>query len=144
MNSRDLSSVEPAFRVSSTEFSSLKPILAKILDAISRDDFAAIADHLTEQVELQISGFPSMDGCWRGREHVMQALTANFDKVTEQKPEPESVIEQGNQIAMLIRESGRWKESGHPYRVRGVIWWTFDGNRLARVEEFIGPTRDQN
>ena len=101
MNSRDLSSVEPAFRVSSTESSSLKPILTKILDAISRDNFAAIADHLTDQVELHISGFPSMDGSWRGREHVMQALAANFDKVTEQKPEPESVIEQGNQIAIM-------------------------------------------
>jgi len=142
MESRDLSGVESAFQVTAAESSSLKPVLAKILNAIKHDDFAAIAEHLTEQVELHIAGFQAMDGSWRGRERVLEAMAANFGQITEQKPETEALIEQGNRIAMLIRESGRWKESGNSYSVRGVIWWTFEGNRLTRVEEFFGPTRD--
>ena len=69
----------------------------------------------------------------------MEAMAANFDRITDQKPEPQAIIEQGNCVAMLIREQGRWKQDGKPYSVRGVIWWTFEGERVAKVEEFVLP-----
>jgi|KBSSwiStaDraftv2_1062776.scaffolds.fasta_scaffold511889_2 ketosteroid isomerase-like protein len=139
MSERDFSRVASAFKPKTCDQPSLQGVLGEVLSAISRNDFAAISPHFTDEAELHIRGFESISGSWRGRDAVMTAIAANFESVTGQKPESEALIEQGNNIAMLIREEGRWKQTGKPYRVRGVIWWTFDGERISKVEEFVLP-----
>jgi ketosteroid isomerase-like protein len=139
MSERNFSEVESALKTRASEHPSRHAVLTEILGAIGQNDFAAVAKHLTEHAELHISGTHFMDGSWRGRDKVLGAIAANFDRITEQKSEVEAMIQQGDAIALLIREHGRLKPDGKPYGVRGVIWWTFEGDRLARVEEFLHP-----
>jgi len=140
MNERNFSHVESTLRTKGGEGQNRHGLLTDILGAIQRNEFGAIAAQLTEDAELEISGFGPMDGAWRGRDAVVAAIAANFEKVTEQTSEVEAMVQEGDAIVVLIREQGRWKADGKPYRVRGVIWWTFTGDRLARVEEFLRAT----
>jgi hypothetical protein len=37
-------------------------------------------------------------------------------------------------------ESGYLRETGQRYEAPGVIWWTFAGAQIRRVEEFVYTT----
>lgn len=137
MDVRDFSDVESAIKARNSDRPNHLAVLTEILAAIARNDFAAIATHLTSDVELHISGCQFLDGSWKGQQTVLGAMAANFGKVTDQKSELDSMVQQGDTIAAMIREHGRLKEDGTAYRIRGVIWYSFAGDRLARVEEFF-------
>ena len=40
---------------------------------------------------------------------------------------------------MLLHETGNFKATRKKYEVRGVMWYTFDGLLLKRIEEFVRP-----
>ena len=67
----------------------------------------------------------------------MPAITANFAKITEQVPEIESMIQQDDSIALVLRENGKLVEDGQPYRIRGVMWFEFESAKVKRIEEFL-------
>ena len=54
-----------------------------------------------------------------------------------QKAEIESMISQGEQVAVLVRESGVVKSSGQAYSVRGVQWFTFANGKIKKIDEII-------
>jgi len=112
-------------------------VLHAAFDAIVQGNFEAFGDSVTEDVELNISGFGALDGRWKGRDQVVAATRRNFGMVAEQKPEIEGMISQGDSIAVLLRESGILKSNGQAYRVRGVQWFTFAGDRIKKVDEVI-------
>ncbi len=62
-----------------------------------------------EDVQFEIHGFPALEGSSYGREAVLHAILSNFDKVTQQIPKIEGLIEQGNSVAMLLHETGIFK-----------------------------------
>jgi hypothetical protein len=109
--------------------------LLGVYDAVGRGDFEALGAFLTEDVEFDIRGFGPMDGNWRGREPVIKAVRANFGLLADQKPEMESMIAQGDSIAVLFRESGMFKPDGRGYGVRVVQWLTFAGGKIAKIDE---------
>jgi ketosteroid isomerase-like protein len=78
-----------------------------------------------------------LDGTWRGREEVLAATRRNFAEVADQKPAVESMISQGDSVAVLLRESGILKSSGQPYSVRGVQWFTFAGGKIKKIDEIV-------
>lgn len=106
-------------------------------DAIIQGNFEVFAQAITDDVELNISGFGALDGSWRGREAVVAATRKNFALLAEQKPEIESMISQDGQTAVLLRESGIFKSNGQAYSVRGVQWFTFADGKIKRIDEVI-------
>ncbi len=111
--------------------------LKKLLSAIEQNDFQALPQYLADDIELHIHGVPGMSGSWKGLAEVLGAVEANFRQLTEQKPEVVSMIQEGDAIAVRIRETGRFRESGKRYETRGVVWYTLDGDRVKKVEEFL-------
>src|ERR1700681_3228914 len=81
-------------------------VLHAAFDTIIQGDFDAFGELVTDDIELAICGFPALDGTWRGREEVVAATRRNFAQLGDQKPEIESMISQGEQVAVLVRESG--------------------------------------
>ena len=78
-----------------------------MLNDIASNTFSTLPQHFTEGIELHIHGFPELNGAWHGCDAVVKALANNFGKVTDQIPQIETVIiEQGDNIAMLINETG--------------------------------------
>jgi ketosteroid isomerase-like protein len=133
MSVRNFTAVQQALEADARP--SRKAVLGTILGLIEKNNFAALESHFTEATELHISGFPSIDGSWKGRQEVVEAIARNFGKIAEQHSRVEAMIEQGDSIALLMSEHGVL--NGEPYRVRGVLWWTFEGDQVARTEEFV-------
>jgi uncharacterized protein len=121
--------------------SNSQTVLHRAYDAIIQGDFSLFAESLTEDVELRICGFGPMDGAWRGRDEVVAATRRNFALVANQKPEVESMISQGDSIAVLLRESGMFKSSGQTYSVRGVQWFTFANGKIKRIDQVVAQLR---
>jgi ketosteroid isomerase-like protein len=115
-------------------------VLHAAFDAIIRGDFEAFAASVTDDVELNISGFGPLDGAWRGRAEVVAATRKNFALLGEQKPEIESIISEGDRTAVLLRESGIFKSNGQPYSVRGVQWFTFADGKIRKIDEIIATS----
>jgi ketosteroid isomerase-like protein len=106
-------------------------------EAVIRGDFEALGAYFTDDVELDVRGIGTMDGNWRGRKPVVEAARANFGQLSSQKPEIESMISQGDSIAVLFHESGVFKLDGSDYRFRVVQWFTFADGKVKRIDEVI-------
>ena len=112
-------------------------VLHATFDAIIQGNFEAFRDLVADDVELNVCGFGLLDGTWRGRDDVVAATRRNFGLVANQKPEIESIIAQGDCVAVLLRESGVFQSSGKAYSVRGVQWFTFSDGKIKKIDEII-------
>ncbi|MBM3764942.1 MAG: nuclear transport factor 2 family protein [Acidobacteria bacterium] len=110
-------------------------VIPELFSAIARGDFDAMAQFLTPDAELVISGLANMAGCWSGREAVVEATRRNFGMVAEQRPVVERQITSGDTTAILFRETGVRKDNRSPYSVRVSMWITTRGGQVCRVEE---------
>ncbi len=119
------------------EASDPSTILHAAFDAIIQGNFDAFANRVTDNVEMNISGFGPLDGAWRGRADVVAATRRNFALLAHQKPEIESMIAEDGRIAVLLRESGVFKSNAQPYSVRGVQWFTFTDGKISKIDEII-------
>src|SRR5579862_576339 len=100
---RLLQTVRPA---AASEPPAPQAVLHAAYHAIIQGDFDTFGKSMADDVELHIRGFGPMDGTWRGRSEVVEATRKNFALVSGQQPEVESMIAQGDSIAVLLRESG--------------------------------------
>jgi ketosteroid isomerase-like protein len=112
-------------------------VILAVLAAVAADDKQALAQNLTEDAELEIHGFAPFEGVWRKRDAFITATLDNFAKLVDQKTRVEALVEQGEQVVLLLTETGRLKTTGESYNLRGVLWWSFSGGKLSRVEEFL-------
>jgi ketosteroid isomerase-like protein len=115
-------------------------VLHAAFDAIIQGNFDAFGEKVTDDVELNISGFGVLDGSWRGRAEVIAASRKNFGQLGQQKPEIESIIAEGERIAVLLNEKGIFRSNGQPYSVRGVQWFTFAEGKIRKIDEIIAAT----
>src|SRR5271154_6817844 len=112
-------------------------VLHAAFDAIIQGNFDAFGESVTDDVQLNISGFGALDGTWRGRDQVVAATRRNFALIAEQKPEIEGMIRNGDRIAVLLRESGIFKSNGQAYSVRGVQWFPFADGKISSIDEIV-------
>jgi len=112
-------------------------VLHEVYNAIIQGDFNRFGESVTEDVELSICGFGHLDGTWRGRNEVVAATRRNFAEVESQQPEIEGMIFQGDCVAVLLRESGEFKSTGHAYSIRGVQWFTFSDGKIKKIDEIV-------
>ena len=111
--------------------------LQAVYGAIAQGDFEQFDALLCEDAELHIRGFAPMEGSWRGRSDVVAATRRNFALLSDQKPQIEKIVSQGDSVVVLVSESGVLKADGKPYHLRGIQWISFEGGKLKRVEEFL-------
>lgn len=135
MSTRDFSAIEAT--LSSDSAPNNQQTFLAAIQAIGANNFAAIGQYVTDDVELCIHGFPHMNGTWRGRVNVLAAMTMNFKKVTEQKPLIQDMVQRDDVLVLRMRESGRFVESKIPYDVDVVFWCTFSGGKISKIEEFV-------
>jgi ketosteroid isomerase-like protein len=112
-------------------------VLHAAYEAIVQGNFEAFGETVTEDVELNICGFGALDGAWRGRSDVVEATRRNFALIGVQQPEIESIIRQGDCVAVLLRESGVFRSTGQAYSIRAVQWFTFAEGKIKRIDETV-------
>jgi ketosteroid isomerase-like protein len=112
--------------------------LQELYRAIARGDFPAAIAAMTDDIELQIFGTAEFDFIRQatGPTALLAAMQANYAKMEDQRPEIISLIAQGNTVAVLMREQGRYRPTGKPYDLRGVQLFEFRDGQVARLQEF--------
>lgn len=105
--------------------------------AVARGDYEAAAQYLTEDVALQIDDVATIQFHGRGRRQVIDAIIRNFALVVEQRPEIESIIQQGNQVAVLLRDTIAFRGEGRAKRMRGVHWFTLSHGQVSRIDQVV-------
>ncbi|MEO8130372.1 MAG: nuclear transport factor 2 family protein [Bryobacteraceae bacterium] len=114
-----------------------KRVVLAIFAAVSANDFQALEAYFTADAELHIYGFPASEGSWLGRENVLRAIESNFAMITDQHPRIESIVQQEHALALRMSETGTLKAGSHRYEAHGVTWFTFEGSRVKKIEEFF-------
>ena len=114
-----------------------KAILHDVYSAVIRGDFNALRAAVAEDVELIISGFAPFAGSWRGQEEVLKAIQANFANAKDQQPTMEGMVAGGDTVAVMLRETGAVADTGQPYNLRAVQWFTFKSGKIARIDQIV-------
>jgi ketosteroid isomerase-like protein len=137
--------IEPAFRQgdSSVEHKVAESenvrVVRELYRAIERGDLAALSDCFHNDMDLEITGPPSLPilGRWRGRDEVATAVASNFAMLENQRPEIRSLIAQGDTVVIVGREEGFIVASGASYAVHWVQIYRFQDGRIAQLHEIV-------
>jgi uncharacterized protein len=114
-------------------------LLREQYEALARGDLDAAADQYHDDVELEITGPPSVPflGSWRGRSDVKDAARRNFAMLDAQSPELHSVVAQGDTVVVVAHERGRLRATGVPYSIHWVHIITFRDGKVLRMREIV-------
>jgi len=137
--------VEPAFRrgdptvdhkIAETEN---VRVLREFYRAIERGDTAAVSDYFHDDMDLEITGPPSLPilGRWRGRDTVATAVATNFAMLTNQRSEIRSLIAQGDTVVVVGHEEGLVVATEASYAVHWVQVYRFHDGRIAQLHEIV-------
>ncbi len=118
--------------------------LRAFYEAAARHDFEKFADSLTDDVESEIFGPPSLPFHRKltGKAEVVNGVPKNFAQLEDQLPVLTAVISQGDEVIVFGRETGRFKASGERYALRFVQRYTFREGKIARVSQILAS--DEN
>jgi ketosteroid isomerase-like protein len=108
-------------------------LLGRLVYAISQGRFDELREQLAPDVTYEAAAPAHVPWVRRaaGVAEVAAAIEANFAHVCEQRPQPLSLVSQGDTLMVMARETGCWKESGAPYEVMLAQQYTFRDGRLA-------------
>ncbi len=137
MPDRDFAGVHSTIEKSQTPVQGPQQVVLAIYAAVAADNFEALQAHFTADAELHIYGFPASEGSWIGREQVLRAVQSNFAMITDQRLEITAIVQQDQVLAVRVHETGQLKADLRRYESNGVIWFTFEGLQVKRVEEFF-------
>ncbi|MGH2955080.1 MAG: nuclear transport factor 2 family protein [Haloechinothrix sp.] len=89
--------------------------------------------------ELRFAGrFADFDQTYRGREAAFAAYRAWIDSWEEYRREPKEIVDLGDRVLVLVRESGRGTGSGTPTEAQIAMLLTFRRGRVVKHQEFFG------
>ena len=111
-------------------------VIGDILTAIASKDLRPVEGFIHEDAEMAIHGFTPCARRTKGRVEILKALQENFEAITDQKPVMEALVEGDAEVAFKFSETGTMRESGQKYSARAVIWFTFEGSKIRKIEEF--------
>lgn len=115
-------------------------VVERVYGSIAGDDFASLADHMAEDVTLEIIGPPGalFTGTHRGRDQVIEATRSNFALLQDQRPEVLSVAARGDTVVVVGKEVGRFRATGIDYEVYWMQVFTLRERKVTSIRERLG------
>ena len=107
-------------------------------EALNRGDISQVLEVIDEDIVWQEGALSPEAGSHRGRESFeafFRSWLASFDEFTI---EPLEVIERGEVLVAVVRQSGRGQASGIEVSVEIAHAWTIRDGRAVRWEAFGG------
>ena len=100
-------------------------------------------DLLDDEVEVDLRAFPLPDyaGVTRGRENAIRMWRRYWGTWADYSMELEEAMDAGDEVVIVLRESGTGKGSGVSLERRWANVWTFRAGKLVRLRLF--ETREQ-
>lgn len=113
-------------------------VVERVLDAMNRFDFDAVAEASAEDFELDFSNsLGPMSGIYRGRDGVKEFLISFSDAWAALEFESEETIElEGDRLLMVTAVRARGHESGVDVAARGAMIWTVRGDEVAAAKMY--------
>jgi uncharacterized protein len=110
-------------------------IVRSVYAAINARDYRAF-ELLAEDFEWHEPERSLLGGSHRGAAEVRSALEAQLEVFDEFHIEPEEIHEQGDRVAVGVRQRARGGASGAEVEIRIGHVWTVRGGRIVRLEVF--------
>jgi uncharacterized protein len=108
-------------------------------NALNRADLSVVLELLDPEIEWHEPA-PSPDaGTHRGRDSFGRFLEGWLDSFEDFRIEPERVVERGNRLIAIVRQSGRGRASGVAIDARLAHVWTVRDGRAIRWESVADP-----
>lgn len=103
-------------------------------DALNRGDLSVVLALLDPDIEWHEPA-PSPDaGAHRGRDSFERFLRGWLETFDRFRVEPEQVVERGDDLVAVVRQTGTGRASGLPVETRLAHIWTVANGRAVRWE----------
>jgi ketosteroid isomerase-like protein len=103
-------------------------------EALNRGDLSVVLELLDPEIEWHEPGDSPEAGTHHGRDSFERFFRSWIDSFDEFRVEPEQVVERGDDLVAVVRQSGRGRASGVEIEIRLAHVWTIQNGRAARWE----------
>src|SRR5262249_30903284 len=109
-------------------------------------DFAAFADSLADDVEMEIHAGPhvAFRGRCRGRAAVAERVRQNFGFIEAQRPEIHGLCAQGDMVVLFGTERGRMRADGAEYHLAFVQVHSVRNGKTTRFRQYVTDVHDDD
>ena len=107
--------------------------------ALNRGDLMVVLSLLDPAIEWHEPA-PSLEaGTHRGRDSFEGFLRGRLESFDNFRVEPERVVERGDALVVVVRQTGSGRSSGLPIETRLAHVWTLAEDRVVRWEAVADP-----
>lgn len=103
-------------------------------EALNRGDVSVVLELLDPDIEWREPAPSPEEGVHRGRDSFERFLRGWIESFDDFRVEPEQVVERGETLIAVVRQSGRGRASGVEVEARLAHVWTVDNGRAVRWE----------
>jgi ketosteroid isomerase-like protein len=108
-------------------------------EALNRGDVSLVLELLDPDLEWHEPGDSPEAGTHHGRDSFERFFRSWIDSFDEFRVEPEQVVQRGNDLVAVVRQSGRGRASGVEIEIRLAHIWTVEDGRAMRWEAVANP-----
>jgi ketosteroid isomerase-like protein len=103
-------------------------------DALNRGDLSVVLELLDPDIEWHEPAFSPHAGTHRGRDSFERFLRGWLESFDGFRVEPEQVLERGDDLVAVVRQTGTGRASGLQVETRLAHVWTVANGRAVRWE----------
>jgi uncharacterized protein len=103
-------------------------------EALNRGDVSVVLELLDPDIEWHEPAPSPDEGSHRGRDSFEQFFCGWIESFEGFRIEPEEVVERGDRLIAIVRQSGRGRASGVEVEARLAHVWTVEDGRAVRCE----------
>jgi len=107
--------------------------------ALNRGDLSVVLDLLDPDIEWHEPAASLEGGAHRGRDGFERFLRGWMESFEGFRVEPQRVVEQGDQLVAVVRQTGTGRSSGLAVETRLAHVWTVADGKAVRWEAVADP-----
>jgi uncharacterized protein len=114
-------------------------MLMRGYEALNQGDLSVVLELLDPNIEWHEPALSLEAGTHRGRDSFERFLRGWLDSFDGFRVEPERVVERGDNLIAVVRQTGTGRGSGLPAETRLAHVWTVADGRAVRWEAVADP-----
>jgi ketosteroid isomerase-like protein len=107
--------------------------------ALNRGDLSVVLDLLDPEIEWHEPATSPEGGAYRGRDSFERFLRGWLESFEGFRVEPERVVERGDELVAVVRQTGTGRSSGLRVETRLAHVWTVADGKAVRWEAVADP-----
>jgi ketosteroid isomerase-like protein len=107
--------------------------------ALNRGDLSVVLELLDPEIEWHEPAPSPEGGAHRGRDSFERFLRGWLESFDGFRVQPERVVERGDELVVVVRQTGMGRSSGLPVETRLAHVWTVADGKAVRWEAVADP-----